>query len=69
MMIILAIIVSAIASTYYDIDFCTIYTFITISLSLSKKWYDYTKDNNTLFKILLLKHYCINVKKHTKNLK
>ena len=48
MNVIIAVIVSIIGCTLYNIDFCTLHTFVSIAIVLSQKWTDYSNDKTAL---------------------
>lgn len=41
---IIALAISIIGFLCCDIDFCTLFTFVSVAISLYKKWIDYTND-------------------------
>lgn len=41
---VIALVVSCIGAYFYNIDFCTLHTFISIALALCKIWIDYAND-------------------------
>lgn len=41
---IIVLVVSAIGAVFYNIDFCTLHTFVSIAISLYRSWINYTKD-------------------------
>lgn len=44
---IIGVIISTLGSYFSDIDFCTLYTFISIALSIYRSWKDHTDDKTT----------------------
>lgn len=45
---IIGVIASALGTYFYDIDFCTMYTFVSIGISLFQEWTNYTNDKTAL---------------------
>lgn len=41
---IIVLAISTMGCNFYNLDFCTLYTFISISNTLYKKWINYTID-------------------------
>lgn len=44
---IIALAISAIGCKFCSIDFCTLFTFVSVAISLYKNWIDYTNDKAT----------------------
>ena len=46
--VIIGVIISVIGSYLYRMDFCTLYTFITIGIAICRFWLEHTNDKTAL---------------------
>ncbi len=44
---IIALVISAFGCKFYNIDFCTLFTFISVANTLYESWKNYTNDEAT----------------------
>ncbi len=44
---IIALVISAIGYEFYNMDFCTLFTFVSVANTLYKNWINYTNDKAT----------------------
>lgn len=45
---IIGAIASFLGAYFYDIDFCTMYTFVSIGISVCQEWFNHTNDKTAL---------------------